>query len=281
MNTCEGTRVSTILFLGATIALGTSILRRASKIHIRYIYSKGGMRHIFCALLGLRPRKCFRDSRGPETWNALDEMECIATTKDPVVVLCGSSILRRWDRAREHLAPLPILNRAFGGSRTWELDIVVADRVATYQPRVLIHYCGSNDFAWAAVASADFKATALQAANNTRHFIQRLSEHVPNVRIILVSCIKSPKKRQQGSAPAIDQLNRLLRDMCEGDSARHFVDLNSHLEEPLTGDAQSDLYLDDGVHFKEETYYLIGQVLAPIVRQLYNNCGNCHESSLK
>mmetsp|Transcript_75413 Transcript_75413/g.244134 ORF Transcript_75413/g.244134 Transcript_75413/m.244134 type:complete len:141 (-) Transcript_75413:160-582(-) len=60
------------------------------------------------------------------------------------LLLYGSSILRLWQDAAEHWHPLPTINRAFGGSRTWEA-VLHLDRVLQYRPRVIIFYCGSND----------------------------------------------------------------------------------------------------------------------------------------
>src|SRR5688572_4050919 len=37
------------------------------------------------------------------------------------ILFIGSSIFRQWSNVTEHMAPLPVFNRAFGGSRTWEV----------------------------------------------------------------------------------------------------------------------------------------------------------------
>ena len=37
------------------------------------------------------------------------------------ILFIGSSIFRLWTDLKTQMAPLPVFNRAFGGSRTWEV----------------------------------------------------------------------------------------------------------------------------------------------------------------
>ena len=61
------------------------------------------------------------------------------------VLFIGSSIFRQWTNVKEHMAPLPAFNRAFGGSRTWEVLHYMDRIVLPYHPRIIVYYTGSND----------------------------------------------------------------------------------------------------------------------------------------
>jgi len=61
------------------------------------------------------------------------------------ILLVGSSIFRQWTTAEEQLAPLPVRNRAFGGSRTGDQLARFEQLVPRYAPRIVVYYCGSND----------------------------------------------------------------------------------------------------------------------------------------
>src|SRR5688572_1960838 len=50
----------------------------------------------------------------------LDQDRMAPPPKDAILFI-GSSIFRQWTNVKEHMAPLPVFNRAFGGSRTWEV----------------------------------------------------------------------------------------------------------------------------------------------------------------
>ena len=251
---------------GVSLALLVSTPTRRSKL--LWLYNKGGFYFLLRATCGSRPRKNFLDTRGPDTWERLDRDED-AKGKEHAVMLTGSSILRRWLTAEQCLAPLPVLNRAFGGSRIWELDDVVADKIAAYAPAVLVHYCGSNDFVWAYHANVSFRKVAAEAAANTRRFAERLQRHLPGLQVLFVGAIRSPKKHTQGCAHAIDCLNMAVARMCsERPEHWHYADMNPRLECETTGEPRGDLYLDDGVHYKEESYKHFAVVLVPLIQKL-------------
>lgn len=235
---------------------------------LKWLHTKGGFRFILFAIIGCRPVKDWEQKRGPSTWAALDKEEQVCDAKDPIVV-CGSSILRQWATARDDFLPSPMLNRAFGGSRTWELDAAVADKLSAYGPSVVIHYCGSNDFTWAANAFIPFDRAAAEAAENTRLFIHRLRKRCrPDLQVVCVACINAPSKRKKGASAAIALLNARVARMC-ADSPRqmHFVDMNPHLEDDR-GAPLIQLYLEDGTHYKPEAYSRFAAVLVPLATRL-------------
>ena len=61
------------------------------------------------------------------------------------ILLVGSSIFRLWADVAEQMAPLPVLNRAFGGSRVADQLARFDQLVPTYAPKIIVYYCGSND----------------------------------------------------------------------------------------------------------------------------------------
>src|SRR5262249_41963581 len=60
------------------------------------------------------------------------------------IVFVGSSIFHRWTNLSAHMAPLPIVNRAFDGALTFDM-LRLADSVASTRPKVIVYYAGSND----------------------------------------------------------------------------------------------------------------------------------------
>ena len=61
------------------------------------------------------------------------------------ILFVGSSIFRQWTTVADQMAPLPVLNRAFGGSRTGDQLARFDQLVPRYAPRIVVYYCGSND----------------------------------------------------------------------------------------------------------------------------------------
>src|SRR5690242_2129812 len=61
------------------------------------------------------------------------------------ILFIGSSIFRLWTRLTEQMAPLPVFNRAFGGSVTQDILDRADQIVLPYKPKIIVYYCGSND----------------------------------------------------------------------------------------------------------------------------------------
>lgn len=61
------------------------------------------------------------------------------------ILFVGSSIFRLWKNLPEQMAPLPVFNRAFGGSQTHEILVYMDKIVLPYKPKMIVYYCGSND----------------------------------------------------------------------------------------------------------------------------------------
>src|SRR5689334_19572237 len=89
------------------------------------------------------------------------EQDKVSPPPRGAILFIGSSIFREWADLEKQMAPLPVLNRAFGGSRTWEV-VYYADRIVLpYRPRIIVYYCGSNDIgsgAGAAQVVVNFQA---------------------------------------------------------------------------------------------------------------------------
>jgi hypothetical protein len=102
------------------------------------------------------------------------------------ILFVGSSIFRLWKDLGAHMAPLPVLNRAFGGSRTPE-QLHFFDRVVLpYRPRIIVYYCGSND--------VNAGETAEDIAWHYREFSERVRATLPGTRVYFASIIKAPMR---------------------------------------------------------------------------------------
>ena len=61
------------------------------------------------------------------------------------ILMVGSSIFRKWTNCVTDLAPLPVRNRAFGGSKTEDQLFFFDQVVPSSRAALVVWYCGSND----------------------------------------------------------------------------------------------------------------------------------------
>ena len=175
------------------------------------------------------------------------------------VLLVGSSIFKRWTNAATDLAPLPVTNRAFGGSQTSHQLMFFEQVVPPCRPDLIVWYCGSND-----VKGGKEPGTVL---DRTREWIGKVHAAVPRAGILLVSVMDSPQKRRDGQSAAVREVNRGLREMAGKKGERIFyVEVNPALEDG-SGAARPDLYVEDGLHLNADGYRELTRILRPAIEQ--------------
>ena len=165
------------------------------------------------------------------------------------VLLVGSSIFKRWTNSVTDLAPLPVTNRAFGGSQTSH-QLMFFDLV--------VWYCGSND-----VKGGKDAGSVLA---RTREWISKVQATLPGAGILLVAVMNSPQKRRDGQGDAVLEVNRGLAGLVDPKARISFVEVNPVFETP-EGKAREDLYLEDGLHLNGEGYRALTGVLRPAIEQ--------------
>jgi CubicO group peptidase (beta-lactamase class C family)/lysophospholipase L1-like esterase len=183
-------------------------------------------------------------------------------TKPPVpggILFVGSSIFRQWTNAAEMMAPLPVLNRAFGGSRTGD-QLARFDQVVTpYAPVIIVYYCGSNDL------KADEGPDAI--FERFKAFSERARHAFPEVRVVFVSSMRSPDRVAKWER--VDQYNGLVRAYCTATPRHTFIDINPVLVDS-DGKPRLELYQEDKLHFHPPAYVELAAILKPVLTRLWD-----------
>lgn len=178
---------------------------------------------------------------------------------DGGILFIGSSIFRRWEKLTEQMAPLPVFNRAIGGSQTHEILYYMDRLVFPYKPRMIAYYCGSNDI--------NAKVTPRQIAGNFKEFVSRVHEKLPSTKIYFVSINRAPEKMDKW--PDVDEANRLVKELCATDKKLRYIDVNPVLFDKA-GEPRYELYLADKLHFKDPAYLEFTSVIKPILTKEWN-----------
>src|SRR6516165_6238273 len=145
------------------------------------------------------------------------------------ILFIGSSIFRLWAQLDEQMAPLPVFNRAFGGSVTQDLLDRMDQIVIPYKPRIIVYYCGSND------VNAGEPAGAI--IGRTKQFLKIVNEKLPDTFVYYTSIQKAPDKRSRWDV--VDAVNREMERYSHDARQLGYIDLN-----PLLFDRQGNLRED-------------------------------------
>ncbi len=169
----------------------------------------------------------------------------------------GSSIFRQWTSVKEDMAPLPAFNRAFGGSRTWEVLHYMDQIVLPYRPRIIVYYTGSND------VNAGQSAQAI--VGRTREFMGRAHTALPDTRIYYVAINRSPDKRDKWDV--VDAVNAQMKAAAAATPYMRYIDLNPVLFK--NGEPRMELYRPDGLHFHPPAYVEFTGIIKPVLSQAW------------
>ena len=158
------------------------------------------------------------------------------------VLFVGSSSIRLWSSLAADMAPLPVLNRGFGGSSTRHVNAYF-DRVVTqYRPRAIVLYAGENDID-AGEAPADVLA-------QVEHFMAlkdyRLGRHVP---VFYIS--QKPSKLRAAQFQRQSEANEAVKALADRRDDLDYIDMVPAM---LENGRPRDLYVEDGLHMNAGGY---------------------------
>jgi len=174
------------------------------------------------------------------------------------VLLVGSSNFRKWTNAVTDLAPLPVTNRAFGGSQTSHQLMFFDQVVPPCRPGLVVWYCGSNDIKG--------KKDATSILERTEEWISRVKQMDSAAAVLLVSVIRAPQKHRDGQVAVVDAVNRGYEEIARSKEGVFYVDVNPALQSP-TGESRAELYVSDGLHLNGEGYHQMTTLLKPAIEK--------------
>jgi hypothetical protein len=182
--------------------------------------------------------------------------------KDAVLFI-GSSIFRQWTNVKDHMAPLPAFNRAFGGSRTWEILHYMDRIVLPYRPKVIVYYCGSNDI------NAGEPASAIVA--RVEEFATRVHASLPDTRIYFVSVNKAPQKRDKWDV--VEAVNAAVKALADTTPHLGYIEVNPAIFDSR-GEPRLELYREDGLHFHPPAYDEFAKIIKPVLVDAWRSLTN-------
>lgn len=174
------------------------------------------------------------------------------------IVFVGSSIFRQWTTVTAQMAPLPVLNRAFGGSRTPEQLHFFDKTIVPYRPRVIVYYCGSND--------VNANVPAPEIAERFFDFVKLARGAFPATRVVYASILRAPDKRARWAG--VDSVNAAARAYAASDTLVTFVDLNPAVFD-AAGNVRAELYKPDSLHYLPPAYDRFTVILKPVLDRVW------------
>jgi lysophospholipase L1-like esterase len=157
------------------------------------------------------------------------------------------------------LAPLPIIERGFGGSTSEELRYYLGRIVLPYDPRAVVICEGENDYGRG--------YTPQQIADIQADIIAKIRKQRASTAIALIALKPSPARMSKW--PEFKQTNTLLKSVCSKVGNCLFIDTQKVLLDS-NGQPKTALYRDDRIHLNADGYKAWTGVIRPALTNFLN-----------
>jgi len=173
------------------------------------------------------------------------------------VVFAGSSTIRLWNGLVREMAPLPAVQRGFGGAKVNDVIHYMDRLIAAHDPAMVVLYIGSNDL-------LDFGGNRPKSVEEMQNLYDvlliGLHDRLPDARIVVLATFPSPLNARR--AEQIEAVNQYLRETAENTPWLEVIDGNAALQTP-TGYPDRSLFRFDRVHLNKKGYERWAQILRP------------------
>jgi lysophospholipase L1-like esterase len=206
----------------------------------------------------------FRSSVLAQGWEAdiraFEKQDQVNPPKAGSIVFTGSSSFVRWNTLAEDMKPLPVLNRAFGGSEYDDVNQYAVRTVIAYHPLAVVVYAGDNDLA------APAPNTPQSVAKQVQRFVEIVHAQLPGTWIYVVSI--KPSYLRWDAWPRMKEANRLIKDYVRTQQRVEYVDVAT----PMFGGQEKpprDFFVEDGLHPTAKCYALWTSILKPVLMRRF------------
>ncbi len=203
-------------------------------------------------------------SADPDAWEwAIARFEAEDRRQPPprgAIVFTGSSSITFWNTLAQDMAPLPVINRGFGGSRIDQVARYVDRIVVPYDPQAIVLFAGTNDI------SGREPKTAQQVFEGYRAFVNNVRAALPETPIYYISITPSPSR--WALWPVVCEANDLIRSYA-ATAADHlyFIDLTLAVLGP-DGTPRRELYRSDKLHPSAQGYAVWTEHIKPVLLRI-------------
>lgn len=181
----------------------------------------------------------------PIRWQEDIDKFTTQSVAEDAFILVGSSSFRLWSTMENDLAPIPVVNRGFGGSQLADISYYSHELVSQHKPRAILVFCGAND------TTPTKTKTSAEVLAAYKKFVGKVRSEQPNLPIYYLSI--TPSELHWEVWPEKQAANSAIAHYIQADDNHYFVDVAEVL---LGSDAKPNpaLYRLDKLHLNQQGY---------------------------
>ena len=186
------------------------------------------------------PAPTLEESLGTEV-SRFVEADRAVPPPDCEVLFVGSSSIVRWESLAADMAPMPVINRGFGGSHIEYVNRWFDQIVAPYRPRAIVFYAGENDI--------DAGKPVARVVADFDEFMTRKTRALGKTPVYFISL--KPSKLRFVQFPLQSRVNDAIRARAGKRPDLHYIDIVSAM---IENGKPKDLFGPDDLHMTAAGY---------------------------
>jgi glycerophosphoryl diester phosphodiesterase len=208
------------------------------------------------ALLSCSPVRKYQSLPEVKAWeNDIQKFEQLDKSEKyskDAILFAGSSSIRLWSTLEKDMAPYPVIQRGFGGSKLSDLA-VYAGRIFDPHPCKAIVIFIAND-----ITGTDKDKTPMEVAGLFRNVLKTIRKTHPETPVFWIAVTPTPLRWKVW--PEIEKANILIKDICENQNNTYFIRTDyAFLNE--SGQPINEFFRDDKLHLTEKGYAVWTEVI--------------------
>jgi hypothetical protein len=173
--------------------------------------------------------------------------------KDPAnaILFAGSSSIRLWSTLKEDVAPYPVIQRGFGGSKFSDMAVYAKRIIYPHQFKALVIF-EAND-----ITGSKTDKTPAEVVKLFRNIVKTVRKKYADQPIFLFEI--TPTKSRWAVWPTVKQTNQMLKETCSKLHNTYFIETASaYLNKD--GEPRNELFIKDMLHQNHEGYIIWGDL---------------------
>jgi hypothetical protein len=171
---------------------------------------------------------------------------------EDAILFAGSSSIRLWSTLEKDMAPYPVIQRGYGGSKLSDF-VVYAHRIFDPHPCKAIVIFIAND-----ISGGDNDKRPKEVAGLFRNLLKTIRKTHPDTPVFWIAITPSPSRWKVW--PQIKEANDLIKNFCNKKDNTYFISTDyAFLNE--SGQPDIEFFRADRLHLTEKGYAIWTEII--------------------
>lgn len=199
-------------------------------------------------------------SGDPKYWEgeiaAFERLDVSNPPPADAILFVGGRDLRLWSSLAADMAPIPVIQRGFGGAQIPHINHYRSRIILPYRPRAILVMAGDADL-------ADVRGRRPEdVLDDFRTLALSLRAEGEDAPIYFISLRPSPARDERWYGA--QRANALIADYVRHERGMYFLDVTAKMLDE-NGNIRDDLYRWDGLTLNERGYAVLAETIKPVL----------------